>query len=94
MITLLWNDWDWILAHFLVILPFLHTAKTPAAELKRMVSSHESPTHKDLLDEVKLLRTQNKVLKAAINAVKDTATEKLTKSYELVWYARNRSKFS
>eukprot|EP00956_Cyclotella_meneghiniana_P009048 scaffold12414_cov84-Cyclotella_meneghiniana.AAC.9 len=54
-----------------------------------MVSSHESPTHKDLLDEVKFLRTQNKVLKAAINAVKDTATEKLTKSYELNYLCKH-----
>jgi hypothetical protein len=45
-----------------------------------------------LEDEVLFLRSQNKLLKSALGAVKDTATEKLSKSYELVWYARNRSK--
>ena len=64
-------------------------AKTPAAELKRTVSS--SPSHKVLEDEVLLLRSQNKLLKSALNAIKDTASEKLSRSYELVWYARNRS---
>jgi hypothetical protein len=64
-------------------------AKTPAAELKRTISS--SPSHKALEDEVLLLRSQNKLLKSALNAIKDTASEKLSRSYELVWYARNRS---
>lgn len=69
---------------------FQRVAKTPASGLKRAVSS--SPTHKAIEDEVIFLRSQNKMLKSALNAVKDTAKEKLSKSYELVWYARNRSK--
>lgn len=64
--------------------------KTPAVQLKRQVTV--SPSHKSIEDEVIYLRSQNKLLKNALNAVKDTATDKLTKSYELVWYARNRSK--
>ena len=68
----------------------LLSAKIPAVGLKRQVISPNS--HKSLEDEVLYLRSQNKLLKSALNAVKDTATEKLSKSYELVWYARNRSK--
>jgi hypothetical protein len=67
-------------------------AKTPAVELKRQVTSI-SPSHKTLEDEVIYLRSQNKLLKNALNAVKDTASEKLNKSYELVWYARNRTRY-
>ncbi|KAL7541443.1 hypothetical protein ACHAXR_010936, partial [Thalassiosira sp. AJA248-18] len=66
-------------------------AKTPAVELKRQVTI--SLTHKSLEDELMYLRNQNKILKNALNAVKDTATEKLSKSYELVWYARNRTRY-
>ena len=70
-------------------------AKTPAASikspLKRSVST--SPSHKNIEDEVLYLRAQNKLLKSALNAVKDTASEKLSKSYELVWYARNRTRY-
>eukprot|EP00804_Cyclotella_cryptica_P014172 CCRYP_005599-RA/>CCRYP_005599-RA protein AED:0.32 eAED:0.32 QI:71/1/1/1/1/1/3/427/169 len=66
-------------------------SKTPAVDLKRQVSM--SPTHKRLEDEVLFLRSQNKLLKSALGAVKDTATEKLSKSYELVWYARYRTRF-
>ena len=60
-----------------------------SAKLKRNVSV--SPSNKSLEDEIIYLRSQNKLLKNALSAVKDTATEKLSKSYELVWYARNRS---
>ena len=67
------------------------SAKTPAVQIKRQVTS-VSPTHKSLEDEVIYLRSQNKLLKNALNAVKDTANDKLVHSYELVWYARNRSK--
>lgn len=62
---------------------------TFSAKLKRNVSV--SPSNKSLEDEIIYLRSQNKLLKNALSAVKDTATEKLSKSYELVWYARNRS---
>ena len=67
-------------------------AKTPAVQLKRQVTS-VSPTHKCLEDEVIYLRSQNKLLKNALNAVKDTANDKLVHSYELVWYARNRTRY-
>lgn len=53
-----------------------------------------SSTRKVLEDEVLFLRSQNELLKSALGAIKDTATAKLSKSYELVWYARNRSKSS
>ena len=43
-------------------------------------------------DEVIALRAENKVLRQALNAVEDTATEQLKKSFELVWFARNRCK--
>ena len=68
-------------------------AKTPAVELKRQVTSisTSSNNHKSIQDELVYLRSQNKVLKAALSAVKDTAKEKLSRSYELVWYARNVS---
>mmetsp|Transcript_25311 Transcript_25311/g.53467 ORF Transcript_25311/g.53467 Transcript_25311/m.53467 type:complete len:178 (+) Transcript_25311:68-601(+) len=66
-------------------------AKTPAVELKRQITL--LPSHKSIEDEVMYLRSQNKILKNALNAVKDTATEKLSKSYELVWYARNRTRY-
>ena len=69
------------------------TAKTPAVALKRQVTAI-SPTHKSLEDELIYLRSQNKLLKTALDSVKDTATEKLSKSYELVWYARNRSEYT
>ena len=62
-------------------------AKTPAVELKRQVTSisTSSNNHKSIEDELEYLRSQNKVLKAALSAVKDTAKEKLSRSYELVW---------
>ncbi|KAL7518069.1 hypothetical protein ACHAWX_002927 [Stephanocyclus meneghinianus] len=66
-------------------------SKTPAIELKRQVSM--SSTRKELEDEVLFLRSQNKLLKSALGAIKDTATAKLSKTYELVWYARNRTRF-
>ncbi|KAK1737216.1 hypothetical protein QTG54_012083 [Skeletonema marinoi] len=66
-------------------------AKTPAAQLKRQVTV--SPTHKSIEDEVIYLRSQNKLLNNALKAVKTTASEKLCKSYELVWYARNRTRY-
>ncbi len=69
---------------------FGSSEKTPAAQLKRQVTV--SPSHKSIEDEVIYLRSQNKLLNNALNAVKNTATDKLQKSYELVWYARNRSK--
>ncbi|KAL7490998.1 hypothetical protein ACHAWT_000476 [Skeletonema menzelii] len=65
--------------------------KAPAARLKRHVTV--SPTHKSIEDEVIYLRSQNKLLKNALNAVENTASEKLCKSYELVWYARNRTRY-
>ncbi len=43
-------------------------------------------------DEVIALRAENKVLRQALKAVEDTATEQLKKSFELVWFARNRCK--
>ncbi|KAL7462923.1 hypothetical protein ACHAXS_003292 [Conticribra weissflogii] len=70
-------------------------AKTSAVEirspLKRSVTI--SPTRKSLEDEVIYLRSQNKALKSAIKAVKKTASENLSKSYELVWYAKNRTRY-
>jgi len=69
--------------------PSKDEARTPAVQLKRQVTV--SQTYKSIEDEVIYLRSQNKLLKNALNAVKDTASEKLCKSYELVWYARNRS---
>eukprot|EP00561_Arcocellulus_cornucervis_P013138 CAMPEP_0185799688 /NCGR_PEP_ID=MMETSP1322-20130828/465_1 /TAXON_ID=265543 /ORGANISM="Minutocellus polymorphus, Strain RCC2270" /LENGTH=183 /DNA_ID=CAMNT_0028495275 /DNA_START=105 /DNA_END=656 /DNA_ORIENTATION=- len=44
-------------------------------------------------DEVIALRAENKVLRQALNAVEDTATEQLKKSFELVWFARNRCRY-
>eukprot|EP00986_Skeletonema_menzelii_P013504 scaffold7923_cov154-Skeletonema_menzelii.AAC.11 len=52
--------------------------KAPAARLKRHVTV--SPTHKSIEDEVIYLRSQNKLLKNALNAVENTASEKLCKS--------------
>ena len=76
-------------------LQYLYKVKTPAVELKRQVTSiSPSNNHKSIENELEYLRSQNKVLKAALGAVKDTATEKLSKSYELVWYARNVSDIS
>ena len=68
---------------------FILAARTPAVQLKRQVTV--SQTYKSIEDEVIYLRSQNKLLKNALNAVNDTASEKLFKSYKLVWYARNRS---
>lgn len=70
---------------------FDSSEKTPAAQLKRQVTV--SPSLKSVEDEIIYLRSQNKLLKNALNAVKNTASDKLRKSYELVWYARNRSKY-
>lgn len=76
-------------------LQYLYQVKTPAVELKRQVTSiSPSNNHKSIENELEYLRSQNKVLKAALSAVKDTATEKLSKSYELVWYARMVSDIS
>jgi len=70
---------------------FILAARTPAVQLKRQVTV--SQTYKSIEDEVIYLRSQNKLLKNALNAVKDTASEKLFKSYKLVWYARNHSEW-
>mmetsp|Transcript_37462 Transcript_37462/g.76242 ORF Transcript_37462/g.76242 Transcript_37462/m.76242 type:complete len:149 (-) Transcript_37462:557-1003(-) len=44
-------------------------------------------------DTVIALRAENKVLREALKAVEDTATEQLKKSFELVWFARNRCRY-
>ena len=82
----MWNENPLIMYYF----NSPSSAKTPAVQLKRQVTV--SPTHKSIEDEVIYLRSQNKLLNNALKAVKNTASEKLCKSYELVWYARNRSK--
>jgi hypothetical protein len=82
----MWNENPLIMYYF----NSPSSAKTPAVQLKRQVTV--SPTHKSIEDEVIYLRSQNKLLSNALKAVKNAASEKLCKSYELVWYARNRSK--
>ena len=46
-----------------------------------------------LQDEVLALRARNKILTDVLKAVKEQADEKAKYNFELVWFARNRSKY-
>ena len=43
-------------------------------------------------EEIRALRTQNRILLNAIKAIKETADKEAKKHHDLVWFARNRSK--
>ena len=54
------------------------------------VTSRGSPTSNE--EEIYALRARNKVLTDALKAIKETADKEVNSNYELVWFARNRSK--
>lgn len=44
-------------------------------------------------DELEALRLRNKLLTEVLESIKETADEQVQKHLDLVWFARNRSKF-
>jgi hypothetical protein len=69
------------------------TSKVPT--LKKTGDGEVSPTTSvvSLEDEVMALRAQNKAMAAALRKIKETAQEEKKRHHDLVWYARNRSRF-
>lgn len=61
-------------------------------QAKQKLASPVSPTAGNLQDEVLALRARNKILTDALKAVKEQADEQAKRNFELVWFARNRSK--
>ena len=45
-------------------------------------------------DELEALRAKNKVLTEALASVRETALEEMKKRFDLVWFARYRSKYT
>jgi hypothetical protein len=63
---------------------------TVSEDMTVEVSSTGSPTSNE--EEIHALRARNKVLTDALKAIKETADKEVNSNYELVWFARNRSK--
>lgn len=55
------------------------------------MSPSESPRSKE--DEIIALRARNQVLTDALKAIQDTAAKEEKRLYDLVWFARNRSRY-
>jgi hypothetical protein len=64
---------------------------TASEDMTVEVSSKGSPTSNE--EEIHALRARNKVLTDALKAIKETADKEVNSNYELVWFARNRSKW-
>lgn len=67
----------------------ISTLKKPAVEGK------DSPSASvvSLEDEVIALRARNKAMATALQSIKETAEKERKRYHDLVWYARNRSRF-
>lgn len=63
---------------------------TLSEDMRVEVSSKGSLTSNE--EEIHALRARNKVLTDALKAIKETADKEVHSNYELVWFARNRSK--
>jgi hypothetical protein len=71
--------------------PSVKILKPTVSEYLRVEMSPEgSPTSNE--EEIHALRARNKVLTDALKAIKETADKEALRHYELVWFARNRSK--
>jgi hypothetical protein len=71
--------------------PTVKILKPSASEDMRVeVSPKGSPISNE--EEIHALRARNKVLTDALKAIKETADKEAHRHYELVWFARNRSK--
>lgn len=68
---------------------------SPTGSPRSTVSSSDNNTdnNKSLQDEILALRLRNQVLTNSLKAIKETADEELKKHYDLVWFARNRSRY-
>jgi hypothetical protein len=62
-------------------------------EMKIPVSSHSEHAKKKREDELLVLQTKNKVLIDALKSIQNIADEQIKKNFDLVWFARNRSRF-
>ena len=67
--------------------------KKIGADLHVEVSPNGSPRTK-VESEVEALRIRNKILTDTLKAIKETADKETKKNLELVWFARNRCKYS
>ena len=67
--------------------------KVDVAALKGPVSPTGS-TGSSVEDELEALRAKNKVLTEALTSVRETALEEMKKRFDLVWFARYRSKYT
>lgn len=66
--------------------------KLLSKDLAILVSSPgASPT--SIEDEVLALRARNKILTQALQSIKETAEKEVQKHYDLVWFARHKSRY-
>jgi len=77
---------------------YSRTEKIPVSKvstLKKTTESNVSPSTSivSLEDEVIALRARNKAMAKALQVIKETATKEKKRHHDLVWYARNRSRF-
>ena len=82
------------MSHFL----FTQTEKIPISKVPTLNKTAEvnvSPSTSivSLEDEVIALRARNKAMTKALQVIKETATKEKKRHHDLVWYARNRSRF-
>jgi methionyl-tRNA formyltransferase len=80
--------------------PNVLTEKIPAAKISTMKDILDerlavSPSNSlgSLEDEVITLRARNTVLLNTLKSIKETAAKEKKRHHDLVWYARNRSRF-
>jgi rRNA maturation endonuclease Nob1 len=76
------------------------TEKIPSAKVSIMkgilderLAVSPSNSHGSLEDEVIALRARNTVLAKTLKSIKETAEKEKKRHHDLVWYARNRSRF-
>lgn len=77
---------------------FTQIEKIPVSKistLKKATESSVSPSTSivSLEDEVIALRARNKAMAKALRVIKETATKEKKRHHDLVWYARNRTRF-
>ena len=79
--------------NLLVCTDKIPTSKVPT--LKKSSEGEVSPTTSvvSLEDEVIALRARNKAMATALRKIKETAEQERKRHHDLVWYARNRSRF-
>eukprot|EP00523_Entomoneis_sp_CCMP467_P012646 CAMPEP_0168801574 /NCGR_PEP_ID=MMETSP0725-20121227/19618_1 /TAXON_ID=265536 /ORGANISM="Amphiprora sp., Strain CCMP467" /LENGTH=174 /DNA_ID=CAMNT_0008853279 /DNA_START=53 /DNA_END=577 /DNA_ORIENTATION=- len=68
-------------------------AKQPAAKAGKSSKVSPAGSPRSLEDEVVSLRARNKLLTETLSSIRETAEKEEKRLYDLVWFARNRSRF-